>query len=156
PSGPRAASPARRDSSRGRRRRRTGSRRHRMHLGTQPAALLQTRQSVRDHVRRRQLPPRRDRTEGRGWGRGLKDFVELHSRVSAFEYGPLIYGLTANDIFVGGNNVATFKLCGKRRRGLINFTQISQGANYDEKSIDYLWSVMRLDPRRRDRQCAKR
>jgi len=38
PSGPRAASPARRDSSRGRRRRRTGSRRHRIHLGTQPAA----------------------------------------------------------------------------------------------------------------------
>jgi hypothetical protein len=86
----------------------------------------------------------------------LKDFVELHSRVEAFEYGPLIYGLTANDIFVGENNVATFKLCGKRRRGLINFTQISQGANYDEKSIDYLWSVLRIDPRRRDRQCAKR
>jgi hypothetical protein len=86
----------------------------------------------------------------------LKDFVELHSRVEAFEYGPLIYGLQANDIFVGENNVATFKLCGKRRRGLINFTQISQGANYDEKSIDYLWSVLRIDPRRRDRQCAKR
>jgi hypothetical protein len=85
----------------------------------------------------------------------LKDFVELHSRVAAFEYGPLIYGLTANEIFVGENNVATFKLCGKRR-GQIKFTQISQGANYDEKSIDYLWSVLRIDPRRRDRQCAKR
>jgi hypothetical protein len=42
----------------------------------------------------------------------LKDFVELLSRVGAFEYGPLIYGLTANDIFVGQNNFATFKLCG--------------------------------------------
>jgi hypothetical protein len=55
----------------------------------------------------------------------LKDFVELLSRVGAFEYGPLIYGLTANDIFVGQNNVATFKLCGKRRRGQFKFTQIS-------------------------------
>jgi hypothetical protein len=57
----------------------------------------------------------------------LKDFVELLSRVTAFEYGPLIYGLTANDIFVGQINVATFKLCGKRRRGQFKFTQISQG-----------------------------
>src|SRR5262249_38274181 len=84
--------------ARSRQSRRAGPRRHRIHLGPQPAALLQTRQSVRNYVRRRQLSPRRDCAESRGWGRGLKNFVELLSRITPFEYRRANYGLIANDI----------------------------------------------------------
>mgnify|MGYP003694458503 CR=1 FL=1 len=41
----------------GRRRRHPGARRHRLHLGARPASLLQARQVVGVHVRRRELPP---------------------------------------------------------------------------------------------------
>ena len=61
-----------------RRRRHPAARRHRLHLGARPASLLQARQVVGVHVRRRDVPPRAGRSADQSCSASI--LLEGHDR----------------------------------------------------------------------------